>query len=76
MTDINRVIEKTDYQYVQFDGYGGCDKITLICKSSVEMKVKQEQDRYTIYTCRINDDIYNKVEILFKRILVQKLCYT
>lgn len=63
MTDINRVIEKTDYQYVQFDGYGGCDKITLICKSSIEIKVKQEQDRYTIYTCRINDDIYNIVGI-------------
>lgn len=63
MTNINRVIENSDYQYIQFDGYGGCDKITLICKSTIEIKVKQEQDRYTLYTCRINDDIYNIVGI-------------
>lgn len=45
--------------YGQYDGYGGCDKITLICKQTVKAIVKREQSRYTLYVCTINGISYN-----------------
>ena len=39
--------------YIKYDGYGACEKITLLCKQTVETKVRREQNRYTLYSCKI-----------------------
>lgn len=45
--------------YTQYDGYGGCEKITLLCKKSVLTRVRREQNRYTLYSCTVNNNTYN-----------------
>ena len=49
--------------YEQHEGYGVCEKITLLCKRSIEIKVKREQNRYALYTCRSEGLSYNLVGI-------------
>lgn len=38
-------------KYQWYDGYGGCEKITLIAKSYISVIVRREQNRYTVYSC-------------------------
>ena len=45
--------------YLQYDGYGACEKITLLCKQSVETIVRREQNRYTLYSCFAEGTRYN-----------------
>ena len=49
--------------YVRYDGYGACEKITMLCKQSIETTVKREQNRYTLYSCKVDDVSYNIVGI-------------
>ena len=49
--------------YVRYDGYGACEKITMLCKQSIETIVKREQNRYTLYSCKVDDVSYNIVGI-------------
>ena len=49
--------------YIQHDGYGACEKITLLCKCTVGAKVRREQSRYTLYSCTLGDALYNIVGI-------------
>ena len=51
------------HNYVQHDGNGACEKITLICKRATEAKVRREQNKYTLYTYKIGDELYNIVGI-------------
>jgi len=46
-------------EYMQFDGYGACEKVTLICKKTINTVVRREQSRYTLYSCFVDDDTYN-----------------
>ena len=50
-TSFNKVLEALDQEYVQYDGYGACEKITLVCKKAISTTVKREQNRYTLYSC-------------------------
>lgn len=49
--------------YMQYDGYGGCQKITLFCKRSLAAKVRREQNRYTLYCCTCEHVLYNIIGI-------------
>ncbi len=60
-TDFKTVLTDLKGDYTRHDGKGGCDKITLLCRRSVETKVKVESTRYTLYTCIVNDVSYNIV---------------
>lgn len=46
-------------EYIQHDGYSGCEKVTLICKRNINTVVRREQSRYTLYSCYIGDNLYN-----------------
>ena len=62
-TSFNKVSEALDQEYVQYDGYGACEKITLVCKKAISTTVKREQNRYTLYSCLIDNRTYNIVGI-------------
>ena len=49
--------------YIKYDGYGACEKITLLCKQTVETKVRREQNRYTLYSCKVDNISYNIVGV-------------
>ena len=61
-TSFETVLSNLQY-YTQHDGYGACEKITLLCKCIVDAKVRREQNRYTLYTCKLEDISYNIVGI-------------
>lgn len=44
------ILSKLNNGYNIFDGMGGCDKITLIARSSYDVEIRREQNRYTIYS--------------------------
>ena len=45
--------------YEHHDGYGACEKVTLLCKKTIEVKIKREQNRYTLYSCVCEGVSYN-----------------
>lgn len=61
-TSFETVLSNLQY-YIQHDGYGACEKITLLCKCTVDAKVRREQNRYTLYSCKLGDASYNIVGI-------------
>ena len=50
VTDI-KTVEKNLSQYDVCYGYGGNDKIIMLSKNSVNVSLRQEQSRYSIYIC-------------------------
>lgn len=58
-TNINSVSEKMNKRYRWHDGFGGCDKITLLSKSEAIVEVRREQGRYTLYSLQIGKSVYN-----------------
>lgn len=61
-TSFNTVVSNLP-GYIQYDGYGGCQKITLLCKKPLAVKVKREQNRYTLYSCTCEQVLYNIIGI-------------
>lgn len=61
-TSFRKVLSELQ-DYSQHDGYGACDKITLLCKKTIESKVRREQNRYTLYTCAIEGTLFNFVGV-------------
>ncbi len=49
--------------YIRYDGNSGCDKVTMLCKQSIDAVVKREQNRYTLYSCIVNGISYNIIGI-------------
>ncbi|MCR5812311.1 MAG: endonuclease/exonuclease/phosphatase family protein [Lachnospiraceae bacterium] len=47
--DFKLLRNKLGYGYVHVEGFGGCDKITLIAKNIYEITVCREQDRCVLY---------------------------
>lgn len=45
-----------NYQY--HDGYGGCEKISLVAKTCISVQIRREQNRYTIYSCTGDEGSY------------------
>ena len=43
-------------EYMWHDGFGACDKITIISRNSVSVRIRREQDRYTIYYISLNNE--------------------
>lgn len=62
-TSFDDVITKLDNNYIHHDGYGACEKVTLICKKSIETTINREQSRYTLYSCVVNQHLYNIVGV-------------
>lgn len=58
-TDFSTVCNFLSGQYTPYPGYGGCEKITLIAKTTYTITVKREQTRYTLYSCSIGTSTYN-----------------
>lgn len=57
--DLLNLQEMTDNKYLNYNGYAGCDKITLFAKSSLDVTVCRENNRYTIYSVNCDEVIYN-----------------
>ena len=55
------VIRNLNNCYKQYDGFGGCEKVTLICKNPIQITVKREQNRYTLYSYDSGNYVYNIV---------------
>lgn len=62
-TSFDDVITKLDNNYIHHDGYGACEKVTLLCKKSIETTINREQSRYTLYSCIVNQHLYNIVGV-------------
>ena len=62
-TSFERIISSLESSYTQHDGYGGCEKITLLCKQAVSTIVKREQNRYTLYSCTTEESSYNIIGV-------------
>ena len=56
-TSFSKVEELLQYDFTWHEGYGACDKVTIIAKKSVAVSVRREQNRYAIYYISI--DSYN-----------------
>ena len=50
-TSFSKVQELLEEKYQYYDGYGGCEKISLVAKSCISVLLRREQNRYTIYSC-------------------------
>lgn len=55
-TDFSTVSQKLNNMYKRYNGFGGCDKVTLISRSDVI--VRREQNRYTLYSCMVEGKTY------------------
>lgn len=62
-TSFDDVITKLDNNYIHHDGYGACEKVTLLCKKSIDTTINREQSRYTLYSCIVNQQLYNIVGV-------------
>lgn len=62
-TSFDEVIAKLDYNYIHHEGYGACDKVTLLCKNNIDITINREQSRYTLYSCVANRHLYNIIGI-------------
>ena len=51
------VIKRLNYKYKWHDGFSGCEKVTLLCKNDIEVKVRREHSRYTLYTLYLEENI-------------------
>lgn len=54
-TKFDYITSERDYIHVK--GYGGCEKITMLCKSNILTSIYREQDRYALY---VIDGCYKK----------------
>lgn len=57
-TDWDTVLYELGPSFSRYDGFGGCDKVTLICKSNYAITVYREQSRYTLYLCSTAAELY------------------
>lgn len=55
---INSILSKLYGQYQFFDGMGGCNKIIVIAKSSYNIAVRREHNRYIIYSIKHENEQY------------------
>lgn len=55
-TDFSTVSQKLNGTYSRYNGFGGCDKVTLISRNDVT--VRREQNRYTLYSCTFEGKTY------------------
>lgn len=62
-TSFERVISNLKNTYFRCDGFGACEKITLLSKENINTIVRREQNRYTLYSCSKDNHIYNVVGI-------------
>ena len=60
-TSFENVLSDLDNIYNWHDGFGGCEKVTLLCKNNIKTVVRREQNRYTVYSCSAGDFTYNVV---------------
>lgn len=57
-SDFNRVCDLLGKKYRHIEGYGGCKKITMVCRHPLKVDIKQEQNRYTLYKIKTKDKEY------------------
>lgn len=57
-TDLSSLISNTGNRYAWHNGYGGCDKVTLIARNNIIVDTNREQSRYTLYSCTLDGCIY------------------
>lgn len=62
-TSFSTVIELLKNNYIHYDGYGACEKITLLCKKDISISIKREQDRYTLYSVCMHNSQYNIIGV-------------
>ena len=55
-TSFFKVEELLSKNYKWHDGNDGCEKVTIIVKKSVDVSIRREQNRYTIYYVSIDSD--------------------
>ncbi len=55
-TDFSTVTDILGDEYRYCVGYGGCEKISLLARTSIQVSVRREQNRYVIYTCEVDGD--------------------
>lgn len=55
-TNFSTVSQKLNGTYSRYDGFGGCDKVTLISRHDIT--VRREQNRYTLYSCAFQSKVY------------------
>lgn len=58
-TSFDDILVKIGQEYMRVDGYGACEKITLICRRSISLSVSREQNRYTLYSFDYGKEKYN-----------------
>ena len=49
--------------YRHISGKGGCDKITMLALSDVDVHVRREQARYVLYSIKYNEIDFNIVGV-------------
>jgi exonuclease III len=57
-TDLPQVISELKNEYCLYKGYGGCDKVVMIARNNIDITIRREQDRYTVYSCNVVDCSY------------------
>lgn len=55
-TDFSTVSQKLNSMYKRYNGFGGCDKVTLLSRNDVI--VRREQNRYTLYSFAFEGKTY------------------
>ncbi len=57
-TDLSETVKTLGPSYLLHNGFGGCEKITLIAKKDILILIVREQARYTIYYCKTENTAY------------------
>lgn len=55
-TNFSTISQSLNGVYNRYNGFGGCDKVTLISRNDVT--VRREQNRYTLYSCVFEGKVY------------------
>lgn len=57
------VLNELNNSYRHISGKGGCDKITMLALSDVDVHVRREQARYVLYSIKYNEIDFNIVGV-------------
>ena len=56
--DFDLLMNKLGNDYIHVEGFGGCDKITMIASTEFKTTVCREQDRYVLYRVSRQSSLY------------------
>lgn len=58
-TDFNSLVHVLlSDEFILYNGYGGCEKVVMIAKKTIQVEINREQSRYVLYSVRCDSFPY------------------